>query len=150
MSAKSRSTDGPPFEVDAWMSPRCVRCGSRLAESPRCRQSVRGAESAGSGEHLGMKPRRTTSSQALFLRRAREDSADVETAPPKRGRPPATGDLIGSDKLPRRLLYYPEFLDAIHHEYLRRNSAEFQWASGDEDPLEADELNGSGESEGEQ
>lgn len=74
---------------------------------------------------------------------------DVETAPPKRGRPPATGDLIGSDKLPRRLLYYPEFLDALHHEYLRRNSAEFQWASGDEDPLEADELNGSGEPEGE-
>ncbi len=67
---------------------------------------------------------------------------DVETAPPKRGRPSACGELAGSNNLPRRLLAYTEFLDAIHHEYLRRNSAEFQWADGAEEPLEESELNG--------
>jgi hypothetical protein len=74
---------------------------------------------------------------------------DVECAPPKRGRPATTGDALGPDKIPRRVLAYPEFLDAVHHEYLQRNSAEFQWADGDEEPLEADEIDSLEGTEGE-
>ncbi len=40
---------------------------------------------------------------------------DVETAPPRRGRP-------------RSLLNYMEFLDEIEKTYLRRNASEFEWA----------------------
>jgi hypothetical protein len=47
---------------------------------------------------------------------------DVESDPPKRGRPAAS-------------LTYREFLDAVYHTYLRRNAAEFRWAEGDEEPL---------------
>lgn len=52
---------------------------------------------------------------------------DIETDPPKSARP-------------RRLLTYREFLDAIYREYLRRNHAEFKWADGDEEPLNAGEI----------
>jgi len=51
---------------------------------------------------------------------------DVEGDPPKNGRP-------GS------LLSYADFLDAVYHTYLRRNSAEFKWAEGDEEPLDVED-----------
>lgn len=72
---------------------------------------------------------------------------DVEVAPPKSGRPPYDGELFGVDRRPRRLLSYAEFLDAVYHEFLRRNSAEFKWADGSEEPLETNDLEPSGESE---
>jgi hypothetical protein len=49
---------------------------------------------------------------------------DVETAPPKSGRP-------------KRLLTYQGFLDEVEKSYLRRNAAEFEWA--DDDAVETDE-----------
>jgi hypothetical protein len=52
---------------------------------------------------------------------------DVETAPPKNG-------------IPKALLTYDEFLDAVYHEFLKRNSAEFHWADGGEEPLSLQEL----------
>jgi hypothetical protein len=70
---------------------------------------------------------------------------DVESAPPKNGRPPLDGALIGNDGVPRRLLSYEEFLAAAYEQYLERNSAGFSWADGDSEPLEADELEPSGE-----
>ena len=51
---------------------------------------------------------------------------DIADAPPKNSRP-------------AQLLDYHQFLDAVYHEYLRRNEAEFQWAEGDEDPLDVEE-----------
>lgn len=65
---------------------------------------------------------------------------DVESDPPKSRRPTKDGDLLAADGRPRRLLTYSEFLDAVYHRYLHRNSAEFRWADGEEAPLEADEL----------
>jgi hypothetical protein len=61
---------------------------------------------------------------------------DVESDPPKSGRPPADGALLQADGRARRLLSYEEFLDTIYHQYLRRNSAEFYWADGQEEPLD--------------
>jgi hypothetical protein len=52
---------------------------------------------------------------------------DVESDPPRNGRP-------------RRTLSYSEFLEAVHHAYLRRNSAEFRWDDGTEDPLDVSDL----------
>jgi hypothetical protein len=67
---------------------------------------------------------------------------DIESDPPKSGRPPKDGDLLGSDSRPRRLLTYNEFLEAVYHRYLQRNSAEFRWADGEEAPLEPEETEG--------
>lgn len=47
---------------------------------------------------------------------------DVENAPPKNGRP-------------LNMLSYAAFLTHVHHAYLLRNEADFQWAEGDEEPL---------------
>ena len=52
---------------------------------------------------------------------SRMDFFDVEKAPPKRGRP-------------RDLLTYADFLDQVEAAFLKRNSAEFEWAD-DEAPL---------------
>jgi hypothetical protein len=49
---------------------------------------------------------------------------DVSEAPPKRGRP-------------QHLLEYQEFLDEVETTFLRRNSADFEWAEPDE--IETDE-----------
>ena len=73
---------------------------------------------------------------------------DVESDPPKRGRPTKEGALEDSDGRPRRLLTYAEFLDACYHAYLKRNSAEFRWADGEEAPLEIDEEESVDEAEG--
>jgi hypothetical protein len=55
---------------------------------------------------------------------------DVETAPPRTGRP-------------RPLFTYLEFLDEIEKTYLRRNASEFEWAddpvAGTDEPLPEDE-----------
>jgi len=64
---------------------------------------------------------------------------DIEADPPKNRRPIQDGGLLGADGRPRRLLSYTEFLDAVYHSYLRRNSAEFRWADGEEEPLDVDE-----------
>ncbi len=64
---------------------------------------------------------------------------DIESDPPKNRRPAKDGELVGSDGRPRRLLTYREFLEAIYHRYLRRNSAEFRWADGEEEPLDVTE-----------
>ena len=64
---------------------------------------------------------------------------DIESDPPKSGRPQKDGALTSPDGRPRRLLAYAEFLEAVHRRYLHRNSAEFRWADGDEEPLEIDE-----------
>jgi len=63
---------------------------------------------------------------------------DVESDPPKSGRPPTIGGLSAQDGRPRRLLTYEEFLQAVYHRYLRRNSAEFKWADGEEEPLDVE------------
>lgn len=69
---------------------------------------------------------------------------DVRSAPPKNGRPRTDGDdpfdPSRSDVPPSRLLSYAEFLDDVHHLYLRRNSADFQWLDGEEEPLAPDEI----------
>jgi len=64
---------------------------------------------------------------------------DVESDPPRNGRPPAQGSPTAADGRPRRVLTFPEFLDAVYHRYLHRNSAEFRWAEGEEAPLEVGE-----------
>lgn len=61
---------------------------------------------------------------------------DVASDPPKNQRPRLDGALKGGDGRVQRLLSYGEFLAAIFHAYLARNSADFRWADGDEDPLE--------------
>jgi hypothetical protein len=61
---------------------------------------------------------------------------DVESDPPKRGVPKATGNLLDDTGRVRRALVYSEWLEAIYRVYLRRNNAEFKWADGDEDPLQ--------------
>jgi len=60
---------------------------------------------------------------------------DIETNPPKNGRPSQDGELKGTNNNPRRLLSYQEFLDAIYHAYLQRNAADFVWADGTKDPI---------------
>lgn len=67
---------------------------------------------------------------------------DVRADPPKNQCPPSEGALEGDDGRPRRLLDYSEFLNAIFHTYLRRNSAEFKWADGSEEPLDPSEPDG--------
>jgi hypothetical protein len=52
---------------------------------------------------------------------------DVEQAPPKNGRP-------------EHVLDYEAFLDNIYHAFLRRNQAEFQWAEGEEEPLDIEDF----------
>lgn len=69
---------------------------------------------------------------------------DVDSDPPRNSRPPAEG-RIQRDGRVRRLLTYGEFLDAAYHEYLRRNHAEFRWAEGIDDPLNATEIDGTDE-----
>lgn len=68
---------------------------------------------------------------------------DVRAAPPKNSRPPVDGPLrsetTAADAAPKRSLIYDEFLDELHHVYLRRNSADFEWADGEEEPLAPDE-----------
>ena len=59
---------------------------------------------------------------------------DVEFDPPK-------------NACPKRVLSYPEFLDAVYHDYLRRNSLEFRFADGEEEPLEMSDLEPGGEGE---
>lgn len=61
---------------------------------------------------------------------------DVEADPPKNQRPRRDGDLLGSDGRARRTLTYSEFLESTYHLYLRRNSAEFRWDDGEEEPLD--------------
>jgi len=65
------------------------------------------------------------------------DFFDIDTDPPKNDRPRRTADATGQ---PRKLLSYAEFLEAVHHSYLRRNSADFRWDDGSEDPLGPAEL----------
>jgi hypothetical protein len=65
---------------------------------------------------------------------------DIETDPPKNKRPTSDGPLKDSSGRARRLLTYREFLQATYHDYLRRNSAEFQWADGSEEPLDVTEI----------
>lgn len=60
---------------------------------------------------------------------------DVEADPPRNRRPPRDGDLLASDGRTRRLLTYSEFLDTVYHRFLQRNSAEFHWADGGEEPI---------------
>lgn len=61
---------------------------------------------------------------------------DVDSDPPKNGRPRESGALAGTDGRPRRTLTFDEFISACHHEYLRRNSLEFKWDDGTELPLD--------------
>lgn len=61
---------------------------------------------------------------------------DTRTAPPRNGFPAFEGAIDGSYGVPRRALSYGEFLDAVHHLYLRRNSLKFHWADGDQRPLD--------------
>lgn len=63
---------------------------------------------------------------------------DVDCDPPKNGRPPLAAAFV-SGVLPTGALTYADFLAAVHHEYLRRNNAEFRWADGEEDPVGTDQ-----------
>jgi hypothetical protein len=67
---------------------------------------------------------------------------DVDCAPPKSGRPRRDGPLCSDPDrgLPRRVLSYTEFLDAIHDAYTSRNKVEFVWDDGTEEPLDEDEV----------
>jgi hypothetical protein len=65
---------------------------------------------------------------------------DAEADPPKNRRPPKDGELLAEDGRPRRLLSYAELLDSIYHRYLHRNSAEFRWADGEEEPLDLSDI----------
>jgi len=65
---------------------------------------------------------------------------DTEADPPRQRRPTTDGALRGADDRLRRLISYGEFLDAVYHQYLRRNLAEFTWADGEEDPLAPNEI----------
>lgn len=51
---------------------------------------------------------------------------DTELDPPK-------------NRKPSDLMSYRQFLNAVYHIYLRRNSADFRWADGEEAPLEVNE-----------
>ncbi|MDE1947965.1 MAG: hypothetical protein KGL43_01655 [Burkholderiales bacterium] len=62
---------------------------------------------------------------------------DIRSDPPRNRVPEREGELFGPagrDRPPRRLLSYAEFLDEVHHAFLRRNHADFRWA---DDPAEA-------------
>jgi hypothetical protein len=68
---------------------------------------------------------------------------DVRTPPPKNGLPHRKGALLGPSgrqSPPLRALTYGEFISEVHHVLLERNSAEFRWADGEEDPLEGEEV----------
>lgn len=56
---------------------------------------------------------------------------DVQTPPPKQGRPPA-----------KNLLTYEEFLDTIYHLHLSRTDTGFVWDDGEEEPLDPDDDDG--------
>jgi hypothetical protein len=60
---------------------------------------------------------------------------DVESDPPKSGRPRVRGALLGRDRRAKRLLSYHEFLEAVHHAHSKRNSVQFRWADGVEEPV---------------
>ena len=64
---------------------------------------------------------------------SRMEFFDVDKAPPKQGRP-------------KVLLNYVEFLDEVERTFLRRNSADFQWA--DDEAVETDEPPPEDEAEG--
>ena len=64
------------------------------------------------------------------------DFFDVDRDPPKNGKPKRNASSSGQSA---RLLNYGEFLESLHHAYLRRNSAEFKWDDGTEDLLSASE-----------
>ena len=61
------------------------------------------------------------------------DFFDIDTDPPKNDRPRSNAGAAGQ---PRKVLSYGEFLDSVHHLYLRRNSADFRWDDGTEEPLD--------------
>jgi hypothetical protein len=65
---------------------------------------------------------------------------DGAADPPKSGRPRSDGPLHDEIGRCRRLLTYEEFLDCTYRDYLHRNSADFRWADGEEEPLEAKEI----------
>jgi hypothetical protein len=70
---------------------------------------------------------------------------DVRAAPPKNAAPPRSGAPLfaaggRSGDVPQRLLSYAEFLDEVYHAYLSRNSAEFAWSDGEEEPLAPTEM----------
>jgi len=57
---------------------------------------------------------------------------DIDTNPPKNERPRSA---VGTAGQPRKTLTYGEFLESVHHLYLRRNSADFLWDDGTEEPI---------------
>lgn len=68
---------------------------------------------------------------------------DIRSAPPKNGRPPSGGNMVGPggpEAAPLRPLSYDELLEEIYHLYLRRNAADFEWLGGEEEPLATDEI----------
>lgn len=72
---------------------------------------------------------------------------DIAADPPKQGRPPRDGAVTDAAGRIRRSYSYDEFLDVIYREYLRRNSAEFSWADGAEEPLDTSEIESPGSEE---
>ena len=69
---------------------------------------------------------------------------DIAADPPRSGRPRSDGPLHDEDGCFRRLLSYEDFLDSTYRDYLRRNSADFRWADGAEEPLEAKDIESAG------
>lgn len=69
---------------------------------------------------------------------------DIAADPPKQARPPRDGAPTDATGRARRSYSYDEFLDATYREYLRRNSAEFRWADGGEEPLDTSEIEAPG------
>jgi hypothetical protein len=57
---------------------------------------------------------------------------DVMTDPPKNGCPPLDAALDKS----KRALSYNELLESLYRRYLQRNSSDFRWADGTEEPLD--------------
>lgn len=72
---------------------------------------------------------------------------DVESDPPKSGRPPRDGSLLAPDGRLRRTLSYSEFLHSCRVAYQLRNDVEFRWASGETSPLDLGEQDGEEEEE---
>ncbi|MEO8381332.1 MAG: hypothetical protein ABI779_16860 [Acidobacteriota bacterium] len=70
---------------------------------------------------------------------------DVESDPPKNGRPPLNGPLLAEDGRARRALSYDEFLSSCRVAYQQRNDVEFQWASGEMEPLDLEQQEGEDE-----
>lgn len=68
---------------------------------------------------------------------------DVESDPPKSGRPPVDGPVRSL-----RSLSYAEFLRSCCEAYQKRNAVEFQWASGEPSPLDIGEQEDEPEDDG--